>query len=187
MGGGFPTHLQEFFFWGPFPGTLFTIKERWLLGLHWHFSLFMSSRLKFSAESKMCYLLIGILGKTPRPWIFIRFWRSRNCSSRLLPKMGKLRICFWIFFHNVDTVGSIEIWWNFTVYGNEIMIQGYCLFRARRKKRHDESLLCFWFATLKLCGETMGTNICLCKNVQLAGTNSSNVTLFHRMLILGNI
>lgn len=147
--------------------------------------LFMSFHLKFSLKSKLCLFLVWALNKAPRHWTFIHFWKLRNCICRLLTEIDKLRI--WFYLHNFDIVCATDIWWNSTIYGNEIIIQGYCLFREHGKRRQDESLLCFWFTTITLCGETIQWGIHLCKNMPLVRSILSLMSHFHRKLILGNM
>lgn len=144
----------------------------------------MSCSLKFSLRSKMC-LLTWVLGKAPRHWIFIRFWKLRACLCRLLPPTGKLRL--WLSLPEADILGAAAIWWNSAVSESEIMIQGPCLWMARRRRRQDKSLLCVWFATRKLCSESPRSGIHLCKNVHLAETNPSLMSPFHKILILGTM
>lgn len=146
----------------------------------------MNFSLKFSLKSKMCLLHTWALEKTLRHWIFIGFQNLSNYIRRLLHETCKLRI--WFYLHNFDIVGAIDIWWNSTVYDNEIMILGSCLFSGLRKRSQDESLLCFWFITIKLCSETVQSGLHLCKNVTLAGTNPSLMSpFFQRILILGKM
>lgn len=108
-----------------------------------------------------------------------KFGDIEKLYLKVIAWTSKLRI--WFYFHNFDIAGTTDIWWNSTVYDNKIMIQSYCLFRAHRKREQDESLLWFWFATIKPWGETTQSGIHLCKNMHLAGANPS-LTSFYRIL-----